>query len=162
MSLVRNYDISDVTRAGLLVLDRRPSPRALSLSPILNTEITWDESLALNAKPGQLIQMQLEADLTWLGRLLSFAYKPPQIWLEVKLRNGNTNEYRLISENAKLGFILSPLILDVHSGLQLFGVVNPSQNDQREVVSVKVVQVPRLRFAYKKQIKVRFSYVVGR
>jgi len=159
MSLVSNYDVSDITPSGLLVLDRRSSPRRLSSSANLDTEIAWDETLTLNTKPGRLVRMQLDTELTWIGQLLSLAYKPPEIWLEVKYGNGTAGRFRLVPDNAKLGFILSPVIVDVYGALQLFGVVKMSSQDWREIVSVKVVQVPRLGFAYKKRMRVQLSYL---
>ncbi len=158
MSLVTNYDISEVTPRDLLILDRRSSPRAISSSPIVDTEIAWGQTLALNSKPRRFVRMQLDPELTWIGQLLSLAYKPPQIWLEVKYRDGGTGRFRLVPDNAKLGFILSPVIEDMHGALQLFGVVN-NISSWREVVSVKLVQVPTLSFAYKKQMRVQLSYL---
>jgi hypothetical protein len=159
MALVRNYDVSDVMLGDQLVLDRRSSPRRLLSSAILDTEMAWDQTLTLNTKPGRLVQMQLDAEPTWIGQLLSLAYKPPQIWLEVKYGNGTADRFRLVPDNAKLGFILSPVIVDVYGALQLFGVVKMSSQDWREVVSVKVAQVPRLGFAYKDHMRVHLSYL---
>jgi len=51
------------------------------------------------------------------------------------------------------------VIVDVYGALQLFGVVKMSSQDWREIVSVKVVQVPRLGFAYKKRMRVQLSYL---
>jgi hypothetical protein len=159
VALVKNYDVADLLTSGLLVLDRRSSPRQISSSAHLDTEIAWDETLTLNTAPGRLVRMQLDAKLTWIGQLLSLAYKPPEIWLEVKYAHGLADRFRLVPENAKLGFILSPVIVDDYGVLQLFGVTNIAPGDRREVVSVKVVSVPNLGFAYKKRMRVQLSYL---
>lgn len=47
---------------------------------------------------------------TIFGKIVSLLYKMPQLFITLKLNDGNTKSFRLIPNMAKSGFILSPLI----------------------------------------------------
>lgn len=158
-SLLRHYEVGDIARNGLLILDRRAVPRTLSLVPFLETAIGWDEPLALRAERGRLIWAEIDTEKTAVGQLLSLAYKPPEIWIDVTRWDGSVQRFRMVPTNAKLGFLLSPIIQDQAAALKLFGQLDDGQQSSRDVKSIRLRLIPSLKMAFNKDIPVRLSYM---
>jgi hypothetical protein len=157
-SLLQNYEVGGVVRNDLVILDRREVPRTLSLVPFLEKAIGWDEPLMLPAERGRLIWAEIDTEKTVIGQLLSLAYKPPEMFLEVTRRDGNVQRFRMVPTNTKLGFLLSPIILDQTAALKLFGLQDAQQSSQ-DVMSIRLSLVPSLKMAFSKDIHVRLSYL---
>ena len=56
-----------------------------------------------------------------LGKLMAILYKPSQLQISVNLENGITRTYRIISEMAKSGLLISPLIENTREFGLLYG-----------------------------------------
>jgi hypothetical protein len=53
---------------------------------------------------------QVDLRLTWLGKLAATLFKPPQLTLTLKLWNGTSKQYRVISNMMRSGFFISPFV----------------------------------------------------
>lgn len=53
---------------------------------------------------------EIDITPTILGKLLSVVFKPPQLNIALKLHDGRTKNFRIISNMARAGFLISPLI----------------------------------------------------
>ncbi|WP_131781208.1 hypothetical protein [Legionella gresilensis] len=57
-----------------------------------------------------LIFVEIEIKKSIFGQLMKFLFKPSQLQILLRLENGNIVNYRINSEMAKSGFVISPLI----------------------------------------------------
>lgn len=55
---------------------------------------------------------ELDLKPTLFGRLLSVAFKPPELRLTLKLINGTSTDYRVLSNMMQSSFLISPLVRD--------------------------------------------------
>jgi hypothetical protein len=80
-----------------------------------------------------------EIDLkpTVLGRLLMALYKPPQLNLKLKLKNGKVKNYRIVSNMIATGFILSPLVSNTGEFASL-AVGNQRFQDEAKVDAMSI------------------------
>lgn len=53
---------------------------------------------------------RMEITPTFLGRVLSIFYKPPELHIAVQVRDGKTTDYRVISSMVKTDFLITPLV----------------------------------------------------
>lgn len=67
------------------------------------------EFLALPSDTGPIFA-DIDLAPTLIGKLLTFAFKPPQLTMRLRLANGDEQRYRVIANMMRSGFFLSPLI----------------------------------------------------
>ena len=53
---------------------------------------------------------RMEIHPTLIGRTLSFLFKPPQLYISVKLRDGRMRAYRALSNVMRADFLITPLV----------------------------------------------------
>jgi hypothetical protein len=58
----------------------------------------------------QPILSEIEIRPTIMGRLANIFFKPDQLVITIELKNGIKRQYRIVSDMAKSGFLISPLI----------------------------------------------------
>lgn len=66
------------------------------------------------------VYVTIDINPSLYGRLKSTLFKPSQLMMRVKLRNGDVKEYRVISGMMKTQFLLSPLIESTHEFMSLY------------------------------------------
>jgi len=108
-ALLDNYTF--ISYDGRFVVMRKKTPvHALS---------NYDEVLKGTFKTGGTVTLPetdgllfAEVDLkpTLLGRLLTAAFRPPQLHIALGLKNGESRRYRVISNEMVTGFFVSPLV----------------------------------------------------
>lgn len=59
-----------------------------------------------------LVYAEINLKPTLLGKLLGTLYKPPQLAITLKLKNGSSEQYRVVANMMESGFFISPLIKD--------------------------------------------------
>jgi hypothetical protein len=59
-----------------------------------------------------LVYAEINLKPTLLGKLLAILYKPPQLVMTLKLKNGSSEQYRVVANMMESGFFMSPLIRD--------------------------------------------------
>ncbi|MDE2420814.1 MAG: hypothetical protein KGO49_06475 [Gammaproteobacteria bacterium] len=62
---------------------------------------------------------KIDLKLTLLGQIAQLLYKPPQLTMNLELRNGQHISYRVLSNMMRSGFFISPLVKDTHDFLLL-------------------------------------------
>jgi hypothetical protein len=73
----------------------------------------------LTSKTGETVQLpndagvlfaEVELKPTFVGRVATELFNPPQLEISIRLKNGSTKRYRVVSEMMSTGFIVSPLV----------------------------------------------------
>ena len=80
---------------------------------------------------------EIDIKPTLLGRLLMALYKPPQLNLILRLKNGQTRNYRIVSNMVATGFILSPLVSNTGDFASL-AVGNQPFQDEAKVEAISI------------------------
>lgn len=102
-------------------LRRKPgTPQALpGATPLLQTAAQLGPELPLPDMPGGLGWAVLDIRPTLMGRLAQFLFRPPALFVDIRYGNGKTIRYRLLSDLARTGFLLTPPIRDTEDVLEL-------------------------------------------
>ena len=79
--------------------------------------------------------------------------------MEATLRSGEVQRFRIVPANAKIGFLISPIIQNQFGALGLFGQLDKTQVSSLDLISLRFQLVPFLKMAFRKEIGVRLSYI---
>lgn len=110
-ALIDNYMVTDLDN-GYTYLRKRQTLQSKSIftSIYSDTQKTGEEVFL----PSTNLPMYAEIDLkpTLLGKISSILFKPPQLKLTLKLKDGTVKDYRVLANMMQSGFFVSPLIKD--------------------------------------------------
>lgn len=97
-------------RAGkLLVLDRLPEPQPYRLIPMQDAVVTLGEFHPINAKPSDLLWLELDLKSTLFRKLALVAHKDAETKLHIEA-GGVVQSFRILPSLAAAGFLLNPLV----------------------------------------------------
>ncbi|MEQ1530701.1 MAG: hypothetical protein ABL925_15400, partial [Methylococcales bacterium] len=107
-ALFDNYTVTKLDK-NFAYLSKNAVMRSKSnFEPFYKGEKKIGETIAfLNNDP---VYAKISLKPTLLGKFLGIIFKQPQLKMRVKLKNGNTKEYRVLATMMESGFVLSPLI----------------------------------------------------
>jgi hypothetical protein len=156
--LLTRYDIKGSSDpAGTYIwLSRSPKPRQYHLQPLLETNVTMEQSFALPTNG--LIWAEIVTKKTFAGDLLSFLYRSTVLTADLKFASPVRLTYRIVPGIAKAGFLLSPYISDNESFVAL-ATADQAVLSNMEVVSMKFYESGASGSGlacYQPQIKIRF------
>jgi hypothetical protein len=94
---------------GYLLWRRLALPRAATeeVTESGTREIAWDQAIPL-AEGNVWCVMDIKE--SHLGKIRSFLYKPPVLFISVKDQDGRSTRYRILPSIARCGFILDPYL----------------------------------------------------
>ena len=147
--LLIRYHVEEASRAFLL-LGKRARPGTYELRPISQVKTGFDAAIAVPPIDDGPIWVQITIEPTAAGRLLSLAYKNPELMMAVSLPAGQEQVYRLIAGEAEAGFLLSPLV----DNRQAFAALASSQWRQR----LRDKQLTTIRLSNRGWIGTRWAY----
>ncbi len=124
-------------------LEGKFDPATITPKPLLTTDLALGDTLPLDAYAGKKIWARIELKHSLLGWLQSFLYKPTPVRLTIKDANGIESTYRLPLPIARNGFVISPVIEDLHS-YNLFA----NSRSNREARSLLIGVEPANRYLF--------------
>jgi hypothetical protein len=101
------------------------------------------------------IYAEIEIRKTLIGRIENILFKPNELKISLELNNGTHIEYRFISEMAKTGFILSPLINNTAEFNNLYYNKNILKNNY--IKSLKINEDGNRIRSWNKQYQISFK-----
>lgn len=107
-NIIAHYDPAGMT-SGHLLLRRRAVARHVEFRELGDFRASWWTPLAVPAGPA-LTWATIEIDKTLFGRLSNVLFKLPPIQLMLTLENGRQQVHRLVPDQARQGFLLSPIV----------------------------------------------------
>ncbi len=124
----------------------------LTPQPLSARELALGEPWPLGEYADRKLWLEADLPASWLGRLRSFLYKPPHVYLEVRDTTGKTSTYRMAPPIGRAGFILSPMVED------LMGFINFSAGETGRVASrITVKTAPGDEKYFAPRARVRLS-----
>ncbi|MGO4527053.1 hypothetical protein AB4097_19605 [Microvirga sp. 2MCAF35] len=133
LEILAHYDPVSVWKGGL-VLRGRTTPR----------RIEWKQAERIPARIGEWVDVRSETGLSFIkaalrtrlaGHIISFAFKQPHLWLDIRFSNGRTVSHRFIPQLAETGFALVPLEVGAH---ELFQVSYGEEQDRARPVAIRL------------------------
>jgi hypothetical protein len=91
----------------------------LALKPLSVQSISLGEAIELNPKTSPVF-LKANIQSSFIGKLLSLLFKPPQLNIEVTLNNGSILNYRVVAKMLQSGLLISPFIQDTKSFSKLY------------------------------------------
>jgi hypothetical protein len=90
----------------------------------------------------------MEIRPTFLGRLFSAVYKPPELHIAVRVRDGKTMDYRVVSKMLETDFLITPLVRSTEEFV-LLGAGGGKYLTENEVRSITISSNDRRRLFWK-------------
>ena len=140
--LLTRYDVTSYA-SNFLRLDRRDSPRTYNLVPLLRTSIRFGAELSVK-NGDSLIWAHIHLKKTFIGRLLTMLLSAPIVSLEVTLRDGTVQVFRIVPGEAAEGFLLSPL---VQNGTDFLILDKPAIRKYLSPLQVEKIRISPQQFA---------------
>jgi hypothetical protein len=108
--ILSHYDVKDAS-IGWVMLQRLPTPRKFALESIQQTNAPMGQAVSVPASDDP-IWVSIDVHSTIWGKLVSTAYRPTALFFRIKTADGETQTFRLLADEAKAGFLLSPVVAD--------------------------------------------------
>lgn len=102
----RTYD----TRDNFILMRRRNEPLPYSIDHISSKTIHLNEKIGIDPELRKNLWVRIGVRTSLIGKIASFLYKIPRLFIEVEMNHGESRRFRLLSNVADAGFLLSPLI----------------------------------------------------
>lgn len=120
-----------------LQLDRAAAPQKLHEGPvIINTSVGFGDAVALPERTALWARIKLRK--SFLGRIISAAYKLPPVVLSLRYADGTTSRYRVIPGMMETGFLISPTVRSTEDLLELWTLGVPSVPASRVPVEMRI------------------------
>lgn len=118
--LMNNYQVTGAD-ASFLYMKRRSDPAGDRASTtIYSGRHALGSEVPLPATgASDTVFAEIEVEASWLGRLWTILYKPPELRIAVDVTGGEPRTYRFVPGMARAGFILSPLVEDTNDFILL-------------------------------------------
>jgi hypothetical protein len=134
--LLTRYDITGM--AGQYILMKKSiTPRHYQLTPVGETVANFDEEIAVPSMMGGPVWVRIDVRRSLWGNIVAMLYRPSSVWLTVVGRGGMYSG-RLLSGEARAGFLLSPLVDNGQSFFTLASTNWQPELADREVASARV------------------------
>ena len=91
-------------------MNKSVAPRKYQFLPIGHTVANFDESIPVPSMRDGPIWMAIDIPPSFYGKIVAMLYRPPHLSLTVYTRNGRFYSGRLLSMEARAGFLVSPVI----------------------------------------------------
>jgi len=163
LELMRSFQVQEDLATDLL-LSRTTAQRRIDLNAIADVTTTWNQRVSLPQVTSGPIWCRVRMKQTPAGKLATFAYKLPPLWLEVTHAN-ESKSYRLTASSAESGFLISPVLSNRRQFADL--LANPKsatnvrdfRNTVVESIQFQTSDVSQ-RYFYEKNIEISFEEVV--
>ena len=121
---MRSYDPVLIEK-GFLLLRRRNVPEAKNETAekvLLNDSMPFGATADIGQFSDHYQTLAVKIRYSLWGRIRSFFYKPPPVFINIRTAEMPPTTYRLIPAMAEDGFLINPLVANQGDILKLYGV----------------------------------------
>jgi hypothetical protein len=111
LEFFKHYDPVSSIKTNLL-LKRRTSERRVSLHPIGNYTLSFDEKLDVSKHNALPLWAVVEFEENLLGKVIGFLFKNPIVFAKVILEGNKSERFRIVPPISMEGQLISPIIRD--------------------------------------------------
>ncbi|HVU16315.1 MAG TPA: hypothetical protein VHD32_05300 [Candidatus Didemnitutus sp.] len=151
--LVQRYDYV-LSEKGYYLWHRKAGhfdPSSITPRPLSSTEVPVGKSVPAGDLVTHPLWAQVDVQLSLLGRLRSFFYKPPIVNLRIEDSVGNRSDYRMPLPQGRTGFIINPIVEDMISYMRFAGA-----QPERRVRSLAVEIAPQDRDCFADTVRISY------
>jgi hypothetical protein len=113
LSLLQRFKLRG-KQGKLLVLERRSNPNPQPGRALENSPLNLGEWVKLpQVTNRELLWIQADIKPTLLGRVVGLLFLRPILAIEVKFSDGHSNQFRLVPDMLRSGFIISPIFTSI-------------------------------------------------
>ncbi len=140
-----------LTESNFILFKKNPEFIRTIEPPLYKTqEIKIGEKINIS-RPAQILLSSLDIQYSFLGKMRTFIYKPPELYVKLTLEDGLVKQFRIIPEMTREPFILSPLMENNADVLKM--IANENKNN---VVSMELVCDAKDQIYFEKVANIRF------
>jgi hypothetical protein len=134
--MLSRYDVKDAS-AGWLMLQKSAQPRPFTLEPLQHAAATLGQPIAVPDSDDP-IWITIHVEPTGWGEAIGAVLRPEELALGIKTRDGTIRKFRLLADEARAGFLLSPFVPDQMSFAMLNSPDWKQSLGNQQVISVLV------------------------
>tara|TARA_R110002072_G_C7978936_1_gene536022 strand:+ start:57636 stop:59768 length:2133 start_codon:yes stop_codon:yes gene_type:complete len=108
--LLSSYDLTDSSGDLLKLSRRKQSCLVHGAEPAWQRTASFGEQVNLPAELTELVWCRIHIEPSLAGHAASIAYRLPELRLRVQYDSGTEQEFRLLPEAARAGFLVSPVV----------------------------------------------------
>lgn len=139
-NFIANYELMGIDNK-FYIYKKRNNKLKIETEIILSLSTEWEEWIGTPESTTGITQAKLDIDKNISGKLKSFFYKDEMVYVELKLKNGMINKYRIVPKNALYGIWVNPYINSVnvcYQNEQVEAIRFTSSNSKRFKNNIKV------------------------
>jgi hypothetical protein len=130
--------MSAVPDAPFLLLKRRAAAPAKDAGPgdvLLDKMARFDERIDIEKSEGTYQTLALRIRYSLWGKIRSFFYKPPPVFIHLKTTSSDSVTYRLIPAMTEDSFLINPFVASPVDLLKLFGLPGAARVESFRITS---------------------------
>ena len=157
-ALLSEFRVESYDRAlDTALLRRQPGSPAAAVpgAALLDDQHGLNEDVALPASPTGLAWATLNIKPTFAGRLASLLFRPPRLTITIRYANGPVERFRLVSALARVGFLLTPSVLNTEDMLSL--LLPERRTPDERPVSINITGEPGTRWLWQQRFALRLQ-----
>ena len=111
LEILHRYKLVKIEKQ-FLIMKRKNNMMDLSKKLINSKNININEKISLNLQNPitDLFWISIDIPKSYLNKIISFFYKPPEYYIEIDFKNSPKQKFKLIPNIAKSGFLIKPFI----------------------------------------------------
>ena len=157
-ALLSEFRVESYDRALDTALLRRQPGASAAAAPgaaLLDGQHGLGEDVVLPASPTGLAWATLDIAPTFAGRLASLLFRPPLLTITIRYANGSVERFRLVSALARVGFLLTPSVLNTENMLSL--LLPERRTPDERPVSINITGETGTRWLWQQHFALRLQ-----
>ena len=149
------YEVMERT-GNFARLQRRAKPSRYEMFPLGESSFEFGTTVNLPSTDAGPIWAEIDITKSLFGKIASFLFKPPVLWMTTTLKNGRSRPFRIVPAMARGGLLISPLVESTEA-FTLLSATNPATaTADLEVASIGLPAVTKsVTRCYQSPIRLR-------
>jgi hypothetical protein len=148
-AILDNYEfVSRTTDGRFALLERRVQSRTRAPTLLLQEQANLNARISIPRMPRASLFMKVEISPRLIGRVLDILYKPTNLYVQLRLRDGHTEMIRFTRATAVNGLFVSKYVRDLDDLRKVF-----VETYAPDIVSARIIGNP---WIYSNDFKVSF------
>lgn len=148
LKILAHYTPKQYLNNNYTLLHKNKKENDYEIKPLLiKPKFNFGDRLDISKLNNKLLWLKVNIKTSILEKITTFIYKPNQINMKVFYLDGSNQNFKLLPEIAKAGFILSPMISNNVDFTCLFKVNNNFGNCGKRIASIEF-DTPDHRFTF--------------
>jgi hypothetical protein len=135
--LLTRYEAVE-TADNYVRLRRRAKPDRYKMIPLGETSFEFGATISFPSADAGVTWAEIEITQSLKGKIASFFYKPPVLWMKTTLKDGRNRSFRIVPAMARSVFLISPVIESTES-FALLATNSTAALADSELASIRLI-----------------------